>query len=67
MDSLVAVEMKNWLFKAVMVDLSVSDIMKAPSMRSLGERYTGHVWQNWRSGHRKSPMRDILVTRVKEG
>ena len=38
MDSLVAVETKNWLYKACMVELSVTDIMEASSIRALGEK-----------------------------
>jgi len=38
MDSLVAVELKNWLFKAIMVELSVADIMESTSVRKLGEK-----------------------------
>jgi len=38
MDSLVAVETKNWLYKALMVELSILDIMEAPSIRALGKK-----------------------------
>ena len=38
MDSLVAVESKNWFYKAIMVELSVTDIMEAPSIRALAEK-----------------------------
>lgn len=42
MDSLVAVEMKNWLFKMSTVELAVADILKAASISELAERiYAG--------------------------
>lgn len=38
MDSLVAVELRNWLLKALMVELSIGDILGSTSIRHMAER-----------------------------
>jgi len=46
MDSLVAVEMRNWLLKVTSIELKVSDIMTAPSIKALAEKiYTARIEQ----------------------
>lgn len=39
-DSLVAVEVRNWLAVSAKADLSIFDIMQSPSLEALAERVT---------------------------
>lgn len=43
MDSLVAVELKNWLFKVTKIELAVKDLLESSSILDLAQRvYAGH-------------------------
>ncbi|KAF8428073.1 hypothetical protein EV426DRAFT_704960 [Tirmania nivea] len=49
MDSLVAVELKHWLYKTFWVEFSVTDIMETPSISALEKKRMEWIWERGRS------------------